>query len=244
MSELRKALVTGAVGGIGRAIARSLVSDGFLVVLADLDEAALKTLSHELGPRSWPVRLDITDDASISGMLDQIPDQFKPLDVLINNAGHHRGGGVKFNEGSIDDWSSIVETNLTGPMRVTRAFLPAMINANRGHIINVTSINALRIVPNMAPYAASKAGVHMLTDTLRAELAETDIRVTEINPGLTKTKIIRDRFRGDKAKEQAYFDRFRFALDPEDIARSVVFSLQQPPHVQVAQIVILPTDRS
>jgi 3-hydroxy acid dehydrogenase/malonic semialdehyde reductase len=109
--------------------------------------------------------------------------------------------------------------------------------------VNMGSISALRLVPDMAPYSASKAGVHMLSDIIRGELAETGVRVTEILPGLTRTNIIRTRYRGDRDLEKQYFDQFKMALDPEDVARSVMYALSQPRHVQVAQVVILPVNR-
>ena len=145
--------------------------------------------------------------------------------------------------GSADDWAAIVETNLIGLMRITRAFLPDMVRRNTGDIVNMGSIAALRIVPDMAPYNASKAGIHMLTDVIRGELAETGIRVTEIMPGLTRTGIILTRYRGDRAQEKDYFDQFKMALNPEDIARSILFVLSQPRHVQVAEMVALPVNR-
>lgn len=189
-----------------------------------------------------PLVLDITDADATAGLPNAMPADIGAIDTLINNAGHNVGGGTNFAEGPVDDWASIIETNLIGLLRVTHAFLPAMIESNRGHIVNISSINALRIVPTMTPYSASKAGVHMLTATLRAELADTDIRVTEINPGLTKTNIQVQRFRGDVDKAQEYLGRFRMALAPDDIARGVMFALNQPLHVQIAQMVILPTD--
>ena len=172
-----------------------------------------------------------------------MPDGFKPLDVLINNAGHDIGGRIRFDLGSPDDWSAIIQTNLIGSMRVTRSVLPDMVKRNTGHIVNMTSINAVRIIPDMTAYSASKAGFHMFTETLRGELAETSIRVTELQPGLTRTNIIVTRYRGDREKEKAYFDQFKTALDPSDVARSLVFALDQPPHVQIAEMMILPVNR-
>ena len=145
--------------------------------------------------------------------------------------------------GAADDWSAIIQTNLIGLMRVTRSLLPGMVQRNAGHIVNISSINAVRIVPDMAAYSTSKAGVHMFTETLRGELAETAIRVTEMQPGLTRTNIILTRYRGDRAREKDYFDQFKLALDPADIARSIVFALDQPPHVQIAEMMILPVNR-
>jgi 3-hydroxy acid dehydrogenase/malonic semialdehyde reductase len=245
MTEVQayNALLTGAAGGMGRAIARALLDSGRKVILVDRDEAPLKALQSELGPNTCAVRLDITDDAEVDRLLELVPDGFKPLDVLINNAGHDIGGRIRFDLGSPDDWSAIIQTNLIGSMRVTRSVLPDMVKRNTGHIVNMTSINAVRIIPDMTAYSASKAGFHMFTETLRGELAETSIRVTELQPGLTRTNIIVTRYRGDREKEKAYFDQFKTALDPSDVARSLVFALDQPPHVQIAEMMILPVNR-
>ena len=143
----------------------------------------------------------------------------------------------------MDDWAAIFETNTIGMMRVTHSILPDMVRRNTGDIVNMSSINALRIVPDMAPYSASKAAVSMLTQTIRGELANTGICVVEINPGLTKTNIIATRYRGDMTKAKEYFDQFEMALEPEDIARSILFALSQPRTVQIAQMVILPLNR-
>jgi 3-hydroxy acid dehydrogenase/malonic semialdehyde reductase len=239
----RNALITGAAGGMGTAIAKALLAENFRVVLVDRDGSRLAALQEELGDGATALSLDITDAPAVARLPDAIPAAFRPIDALINNAGHDIGGRKRFDVGSADDWADIVETNLIGLMRVTRAILPEMVARNAGDIVNMSSINALRIVPDMAPYSASKAGVHMLTETIRGELAETGIRVIEINPGLTRTGIILTRYRGDRAMEKAYYDQFKMALDPADVARTVVFALAQPRHVQVAQIVVLPLNR-
>ena len=236
-------LLTGAAGGMGRAIARAAVASGRRVVLVDRDDASLQAFAADLGEAAWAIRLDITDHAAVDRLPESVPDGFRPIDVLINNAGHDIGGRTPFGAGAADDWTNIIATNLIGTMRVTRAILPDMMVRNAGHLVNISSINAVRIVPDMAAYSTSKAGLHMFTETLRGELAETAIRVTEIQPGLTRTGIIRTRYRGDTAKEQAYFDQFRMALEPEDVARTIIFALDQPPHVQIAEIMVLPVNR-
>jgi 3-hydroxy acid dehydrogenase / malonic semialdehyde reductase len=238
----RNAVVTGAAGGMGRAITKALVESGRRVVLADRDPA-FRQFATEMGDNTFPIELDITDTKAVDRLPDLIPDAFKPIDILVNNAGHDIGGRTRFDAGAADDWSGIIQTNLIGLMRVTRSLLPDMIRRNSGHIVNISSINAVRIVPDMAAYSASKAGVHMFTETLRGELAETAIRVTEMQPGLTRTNIILTRYRGDREKEKDYFDQFKMALDPTDIARSIVFALDQPPHVQIAEMMILPVNR-
>lgn len=237
------ALVTGAASGIGRAIAKQLAANGWRVVLTDVDQQGITELARELGEMAIAIHLDITDRARVDGLLDLIPAEFRPIHTLINNAGHDIGGRTRFDKGLADDWSSIIDTNLNGMMRVTRSILPTMVQNNTGDIVNMSSISAIRQVPDMAAYTASKAGVRAFTDSLRADLVDTPIRVTEILPGLTRTNIILKRHRGDKKLEQEYFERFKIALDPEDVARCVMFALTQPPHVQIAQLFVLPVNR-
>jgi 3-hydroxy acid dehydrogenase / malonic semialdehyde reductase len=236
-------LVTGASGGMGTAICRALIADGRRVILADREAGPVQALAAELGSSAHAVVLDITDAGAVEGLPASVPQGFGPIEMLINNAGHDIGGRTRFDVGAMEDWAGIIETNLVGTLRVTRAILPDMVARNRGDIVMMSSINALRIIPDMAAYSTSKSAIHAFTETLRAELAETGIRVTEINPGLTKTGIIRRRYRGDTVKEKAYFDQFKLALEPEDIARAVMFALSQPDHVQVAQMVVLPINR-
>lgn len=226
------AFLTGAAGGMGTAIARALVKVGYRVILADRDQGKLAALARELDGSAAEFPLDVTDNQRVDHIPELVPEEFRPIDVLINNAGHDIGGRKRFDIGSADDWSAIIETNLIGLMRVTRAILPEMIRRDTGDIVNMGSISGLRLVPDMAPYSASKAGIHMLTDIIRGELAESGIRVTEIMPGLARTGIILSRYRGDRTQERAYFDQFKMALEPEDIARSIIFALEQPRHVQ------------
>lgn len=243
MEAGRIAFVTGAASGIGRAIARGLHAAGCRVVLADREPVSLAELAEELGDTAFCLTLDINDGASVASCIDALPAQLRPIDILVNNAGHDIGGRQRFDVGSADDWAAIIQTNLIGLMRVTRAILPGMIERGRGDILNVSSISAIRLVPDQAPYSASKAGVHMLSDIIRGELADTPLRVIEIMPGLTKTNIVTTRLRGDEDGARAYFDRFGMALDPEDVARCAMFALEQPAHVQIAQMFVLPTNR-
>ena len=242
-TSVRNAVVTGAAGGMGRAITEALLESGRRVVLVDRDPESLRQFAAKMGDSTFPIQLDVADAKSVDRLPDLIPNAFKPVDILINNAGHDIGGRTRFDVGPADDWSGIIQTNLIGLMRVTRSILPDMVKRNSGHIVNISSINAVRIIPDMAAYSTSKAGVHMFTETLRGELAETAIRVTEMQPGLTRTGIILTRYRGDRKKEKDYFGQFKLALDPADIARSILFALDQPPHVQIAEMMILPVNR-
>ncbi len=163
MAEGQTAFVTGAAGGMGQAICRALIDGGRKVVAADRDATRLSEFCKELGAAAHPLVLDLTDTAAVDGCLSTLPEAFATVDILVNNAGHDVGGRKRFDLGSPDDWSAIIETNLIGLMRVTRAILPGMIERNTGDVVIMSSINALRINPEMAPYSASKAGVNMLT---------------------------------------------------------------------------------
>ena len=169
----RTALITGAASGIGRAIAQQLAAAGHRVVLADLDLAGATELAQSLGDKATALQLDITDRARVDDLPNLVPPVFRPIDILVNNAGHDIGGRTRFDLGKADDWSSIIDTNLNGLMRVTRAMLPGMVQRNSGDIVNISSISAIRLVPDMAAYTASKAGVRAFTDILRREPLQT-----------------------------------------------------------------------
>ena len=243
MSTGGAVLVTGAASGIGAATARRLVEAGRRVVLLDRDSEALAALAAELGDACTTLTLDVTDNEAVDALPASIPADFQPIAALVNNAGHDPGGTTRYDLGSAADWQSAVETNLLGTMRVTRAVLPGMVERNAGDIVNVGSIAGLRIVPTMAAYNVSKAAVHAFSDALRADLADTAVRVTEIMPGLTKTDLIRKRYRGDQQRADEYYARFQMALDPDDVASTILFALDAPPHAVMAQIVILPQNR-
>jgi 3-hydroxy acid dehydrogenase/malonic semialdehyde reductase len=243
MTTTRIALVTGASSGIGRAVAKALLDEGFRVILAGRIEAALREAATSHGAHAHVLPLDVTNYAAVDTLTDHLPLAFREIDLLVNNAGHDIGGRTRFDQGPADDWKNVIETNVSGLIRVTRAILPGMIARGRGDVVNIGSVSALRIVPDMAAYSASKAAVHAFSDGLRADLADTPIRVIEILPGLTRTEIVARRFRGDQARANAYYERFGMALQPEDIAASVLFAVHQPPHVTIAQLVVIPSNR-
>jgi len=236
-------VLTGAASGIGAATARRLVASGRRVVLVDRDAAAVGALQAQLGDTTVALTLDVTDDAAVDALPATVPSAFQPVAALINNAGHDPGGTTRFDLGNADDWQSAIETNLLGTMRVTRAFLPGMVARNAGDIVNIGSIAGIRLVPTMAAYITSKVGVHGFSDSLRADLADTAIRVTEILPGLTKTDLIRKRYRGDEQRAAEYYERFKMALEPDDVASAILFALDAPPRAMLAQITILPVNR-
>ena len=245
-TSLRNAVVTGAAGGMGRAITRALLESGRRVVLVDRD------LEFAWSVRRRNGRQHVSDPAryfqtlrSVDRLPDQIPEAFRPVDILVNNAGHDIGGRTRSISARPDDWSGIIQTNLIGLMCVTRSILPDMIRRNTGHIVNMSSINAVRIIPDMAAYSASKAGAKTTHSKCSEEnLPETAIRVTEMQPGLDANwHYSKPATAATRRKRKTTSTSYKMALDPADIARSIVFALDQPPHVQIAEMMILPVNR-
>jgi 3-hydroxy acid dehydrogenase / malonic semialdehyde reductase len=235
------ALVTGASSGIGEALAVMLVERGVRVICAAREPKRLSAAVARLGQHAHALQLDIADPASAAGLLERLPEELREIDILVNNAGHDAGGRKLFHEGAVEDWAAIIETNVTGLIRVTHAVLPGVLERERGHVVNLGSVAGLRVLRNGSVYHASKYAVRALTEALRADYANTEIRVTEILPGLTLTGFAKARFHGDEAKGAAYYERFPAAMAPEDIARAAIFALEQPPHVTIAQLVMVPT---
>ena len=173
-----------------------------------------------------------------------LPAKWRAVDILVNNAGSDVGGRRHFGEGGIADWASTIETNVTGLMRMTHAILPGMLARGRGHIVNLGSVAGLRPMAASAAYNTSKAAVHMFSDSLRTDLKGSRLRVSEIMPGTARTGFAEARWRGDKATAERFYASFGALLTVEDVVRAVVFALEQPPHVVVAQLLLLPLSQS
>lgn len=235
------ALVTGASSGIGLAIARAMVAQGMRVIAAGRDPARLQSVRDELGERVTPFVLDVTDADAVAALPDALPDELRAVDVLVNNAGHDVGGRQSFQDGTADEWDAIIETNVNGLMRVSRAMVPGMLVRGQGHIINMGSVSGLYTYAGGSAYNASKFAVRGFTEALRKDLAATDIRVTEILPGMVRTNFAANRLKGDEEAAGAFYDQFAGCLSPDDIAESVMFVLGQPPHVTISQLVVEPT---
>lgn len=237
------ALVTGASSGIGEAICRLLVKHNFRVVGAARNIQRLQALAEELGENFYALSLDVTDAAAVKNLISELPDGFKVIDTLINNAGHDIGGRRTFDEGSAEQWCDIVETNVQGMIRVTHSLVKGMLLQGHGHIVNMGSIAGLKPYATGSAYVTSKYAVHGLSESLRLDYAGKGIRVTEIMPGLVRTGFAAQRL-GDAAKAEAFYDGFEQCLSPENIADTVLFALRQPKHVEIAQLVVLPVSNS
>ena len=232
-------LVTGASSGIGEAICRLLVSHQYKVIGAARNAEKLQALGGELGSLFHALVLDVSDAASVIELINRLPEKLRPIDVLVNNAGHDVGGRRSFEQGSAQQWSDIIETNVQVLMRVTHVVIDAMLERGHGHVINLGSIAGLKPYATGAAYVASKYAVHGFSESLRLDYAGRGIRVSEIMPGLVRSDFAHQRL-GDEAKAEAFYDSYEQSLSPEDIAQTVLFALQQPRHVEIAQLVVLP----
>lgn len=237
--QRRTALVTGASSGIGAAVARALAADGWRVVCAARRADKLAELARSIGADACAIDLDVADAGSVASLLQRLPQPWREIDLLVNCAGHDVGGRRRFDRGPMEDWAATVQTNAIGMMRVTHALVSPMAERARGHVINIGSIAALEVNPGGAAYAASKAAVHGFSQALRADFRGKGVRVTEIIPGIVKTEFAQTRWAGDAARADDFYSKFPLVLEPADVARAVVYAAQQPPHVTIAQLVVV-----
>jgi NADP-dependent 3-hydroxy acid dehydrogenase YdfG len=242
----RVVLVTGASSGIGRSSALAFAWEGAKLLLVARRRERLEALAAELarlsGARSHCVELDVRDKRAVEGAIGSLPTEWSAIDVLVNNAGLARGLGP-VHEGEPEDWEEMIDTNVKGLLYVTRAVVPGMLARNRGHIINVGSIAGREVYPGGSVYCATKFAVRALTQGLRVDLHGTPIRVTTVDPGLVETEFSLVRFRGDEKRASTAYQGTR-PLTPDDVADAVVFTATRPPHVSVAELLLLPTDQA
>jgi 3-hydroxy acid dehydrogenase/malonic semialdehyde reductase len=233
------ALVTGASSGIGEAISRKLIGSQYSVIGAARNAEKLENLRQELGDQFHPFILDVNDAEAVASFNERLPKELQAIDVLINNAGHDIGGRQSFEQGSADQWCHTIETNVQGLMRVTHAVIHGMLKRGSGHVLNIGSIAGIKPFATVAAYVASKYAVHGFSESLRLDYAGKGIRVTEIMPGMVRTGFASERL-GDTEAADAFYDSYEQLLAPEDIAETVAFALQQPKHVEISELVVMP----
>jgi 3-hydroxy acid dehydrogenase / malonic semialdehyde reductase len=239
--------ITGASSGIGRASALAFASGGARLLLCARRMERLHELEKNIkksnpSAKVHSVQLDVRIHTEVEKTLGALPEEWKAIDILLNNAGLSRGLD-KLQEGSADDWDEMIDTNVKGLLYVTRAVVPGMIARGRGHIINIGSIAGHEVYPKGNVYCASKFAVDAITKGLRLDLVDTPLRVTAIDPGLVETEFSEVRFHGDKARAKTVYNGME-PLHPEDIAETVVWCASRPTHVQIADIVIFPTNQA
>jgi NADP-dependent 3-hydroxy acid dehydrogenase YdfG len=232
----RVAVVTGASSGIGEATARRLAGAGFTVVAGARRADRLAGLADGTGIVT--AALDVTDPGSVAAFTGEVRERFGRCDVLVNNAGVAVGLDA-LEDGNEDDWQLMMDTNVVGLLRVTKAFVPLLRAAPHAHIVNLGSIASFEVYPGGGGYTASKHAVRAVTNTLRLELNGEPIRVTEIDPGMVRTEFSVTRFRGDKGKADDVYAGVE-PLTAEDIADCIEFAVTRPPHVDIDLLVIRP----
>ncbi len=238
------ALVAGASAGIGAAIAEALAEKGARVICASRNLDRLEAVTARLGGKGHAISLDVRDAASVDTLIERLPEDLRGIDILVACAGHDTGGRRRFDEGVVEDWAGIIETNVTGMIRTCHAVIPGMLERGRGHVVTLGSVAGLRTYRGGTIYGASKYAVHAFTEALRADYKDTPLRITEILPGLVRTEFAATRLSGDEAGAAAYYDAAPQALEAKDIARCAVFALEAPPQVTIAQLVVVPTNEA
>ncbi len=235
--------VTGATAGFGLAIARRFASDGARVVVTGRRAELLAKLKAELGERLHTLEFDVRDRMAVAAAVASLPPQFAAVDVLVNNAGLALGLEPA-HRADLDDWEAMIDTNVKGLMYCTRALLPGMVERNAGHIVNLGSTAAQFPYPGGNVYGGTKAFVYQFSLNLRADLSGTDVRVTDIEPGLCGgTEFSTVRFRGDAAKaDSLYADTT--PLDADDIADAVHWVATRPAHVNINSVQMMPVVQS
>ena len=234
------AFVTGASSGIGRATAVALAQAGFDLIICGRRPERLAELAAELSPTPvHPLVFDVRDRAATEAAVAALPPAFQAIDVLINNAGGAHGL-EPIQSGNPADWDAMLDANVRGLLHVTHALLPGFTARKGGFILNVSSVAGRDAYANGNVYCASKAAVSMLTRTMRLDLLPLHIRVAEINPGAVETEFSEVRFKGDKARAARVYDGFQ-PLTPQDVAEVIVFMVTRPPHVNLADVLLLPS---
>ncbi len=239
-------LITGASSGIGLACAEKFAQLGAKLLLCSRRMDLLNTIADEMRLKYavdvHTFQLDVQRYADVKQALQARPAAWRHVDVLVNNAGLAAGLDT-FQEGSLEDWEAMLDTNVKGLLYMTREILPEMIARNSGHIINLGSIAGHQTYPKGAVYCASKAAVNILSQGLRMDLSGTKIRVSTVDPGAVETNFSQVRFKGDAKRAAAVYEGMQ-PLTADDIADAIVYCASRPPHVNISEVIIMPTDQA
>lgn len=241
----RTIFITGATAGFGLAMARRFAAEGARLILTGRRAERMEALVAELGDAGVSVlglAFDIRDHAAMTDAIADLPEDFQAVDVLVNNAGLALGlGGAP--EADLSDWEAMIDTNVKGLVRLTRALLPGMVERGRGHIVNIGSIAGSYAYPGGNVYGATKAFVEQFSRNLLSDLVSTPLRVTNIEPGLAETEFSLVRCKGDAAKASKIYEGADF-IHPEDIAEAVRWAIAQPAHLNINRIEIMPVGQA
>lgn len=235
------ALITGATSGIGLATARRFAKEKFKLILCGRRQDRLEKLQSELSSQTdvTTLNFDVRDQQAVNQALESLPSEFKNIQILINNAGNAHGLDF-IQEGSTTDWDAMLDINVKGLLYVSQPIIKTMIQNQDGHIINIGSTAGKEVYPKGNVYCASKHAVDAINQGMRLDLNEHGIRVGAINPGLVETEFSQVRFKGDEDRAEQVYKGFK-ALQPEDIADIIHFTVTRPYHVNIADLVVMPT---
>ena len=239
-------VITGASSGIGASCAKMFAQEGASLILAarrreKLEDVAAK-IKQAYQSKVYLLEMDVSDRHTVAKSFAALPESWRNIDILVNNAGLSRGLD-KLQEGDIQNWEEMIDTNLKGLLYVTRSLLPGMVERNKGHIINIGSIAGHQTYPGGNVYCATKAAVRALSEGLKMDLFGTPIRVSSVDPGTVETDFSNVRFRGDTEKAKKVYQGMN-PLTPDDIAEVVVFCATRPANVNMSEVLVLATDQS
>ena len=238
----RVALVTGATSGFGAACAEALLRAGAKVIATGRRQDRLQALAAKGSDRVHAISLDVRDRAAVQAAIDGLPAPFAAIDVLVNNAGLALGLEPA-QRASLDEWETMIATNCTGLVTVTRAVLPGMVDRNRGHVVNLGSVAGTYPYPGGNVYGATKAFVRQFSLNLRSDLLGTAIRVTSIEPGMAETEFSLVRFGGDAERARKVYEGVT-PLSGEDVADAIVWAVTRPAHVNVNAMELMPVQQA
>ncbi len=234
--------ISGASSGIGKACAELFAENNYRIILngrrAELLDTLKKDLEERYNASVFVCLADVANQAALRKSLDDLPQEWKKIDILLNNAGKALGLSPVF-EGDSDQWDSMIDTNIKGLLYLTREVTPGMVSRKSGHVINIGSTAGKQAYPNGNVYAATKAAVLSLTEGMRIDMLPYGIHVTLINPGAVETEFSTVRFSGDSIKAARVYDGFQ-PLHARDIAETVFFAASRPAHVNIAEITVVP----
>ncbi|WP_158839999.1 SDR family NAD(P)-dependent oxidoreductase [Polaribacter sp. L3A8] len=235
------AFITGATSGIGKATAEIFAKNNIRLILCGRRTDRLTKLKEELSKLTEVTTLpfDVSDRTSVETAINSLPENFKKIDILINNAGNAHGLS-SIQDGSIDDWDAMIDINVKGLLYVSKAIIPQMTDRNNGFIVNIGSIAGKDVYPNGNVYCASKHAVNALNKAMRIDLNKHNIRVSAIHPGAVETEFSEVRFKGDSEKAKSVYAGYK-ALQADDIADIIYFVISRPYHVNIEDLVVYPT---
>ena len=244
MSQI--AFITGASSGIGEACAHKFAQNGYTLLLNARNREKLVALQTELetqyGVTVLLLPFDVRDRKAAASAIATLPKEYQAIDVLVNNAGLALGVDKEY-LGTEDNYDTMIETNITALLMITRLIVPGMVERGKGHIINIGSVAGDAAYPGGSVYCATKAAVKVLSDGLRMDLVDTPLRVTNVKPGLVETNFSVTRFAGDKERADKVYQGIK-PLTGEDIAEVVYFAASAPAHVQIAEVLVLATHQA